>query len=166
MIPKKYIKPVSTLLQIPMDNLLLGREVSDHYTFNFELLDVEVSMGSGLTASDENVVQSLSVNVEKFQEVYRKQATDTMKLVSARGDSMSPKFNDQDILLVDTSLVDNVSDGVYVFRSNDELFCKRLQKLPNKIVCISDNPNYQTFDLPNDAKLIAKVVDVWCHHFA
>ena len=89
-IPKKYIKPVSTLLQIPMDNLLLGREVSDHYTFNFELLDVEVSMGSGLTASDENVVQSLSVNVEKFQEVYRKQATTAAVLCGGHPNQVEP----------------------------------------------------------------------------
>jgi len=44
---------------------------------------------------------------------------------------------------------------------NDELYVKRLQRLPNKVVALSDNSNYIPFDLPENTEIVARVVCAW-----
>ena len=53
-VPKKYIPKIAEILDISMDNLLLGRDSLSN-TFNFDLLDIQASAEpsnklSGLTA--------------------------------------------------------------------------------------------------------------------
>ena len=85
-----------------------------------------------------------------------------MKIVFAQCESMQPTFTQGDFLLVDTADT-NINDGVYIFKVDDRLFIKRLQIMPGKILTISDNKKYESFNLPSDAVIIAKVIDLWKH---
>ena len=75
---------------------------------------------------------------------------------------MQPTFKQGDFLLVDTADT-TLNDGVYIFKVADQLFIKRLQLLPGKILAISDNKKYESFELPSDAVIVAKVIDLWKH---
>jgi phage repressor protein C with HTH and peptisase S24 domain len=83
-----------------------------------------------------------------------------MKIINIKGDSMTPTFKDNDFILVDIANT-VLADGVFVFRVNDELYVKRLQRLPNKVVALSDNSNYIPFDLPENTEIVARVVCAW-----
>ena len=78
-------------------------------------------------------------------------ATDSLQGIRVSGDSMEPTLMDGDVVLVDRK--DFVpSDGVYVLRIEDNLFVKRLSRLPNiQIKVISDIPSYSKYviDLKN-----------------
>jgi hypothetical protein len=158
-VPKKYIPKIAEILDISMDNLLLGRDSLSN-TFNFDLLDVQASAGTGVALLDESVVQSISIDKDKFQELFKCAPTDSMKIINIKGDSMTPTFKDNDFILVDIANI-TLSDGVFVFRVNDELYVKRLQRLPNKVVALSDNSNYIPFDLPENTEIVARVVCAW-----
>lgn len=158
-VPKKYIDAISELLNISKDSLLLGRDAGFN-TINFDLLDVGASAGTGVALFDESVVQSISIDKDKFQELFKCKPSESMKIINIQGDSMQPTFKDNDFILVDIANTE-LADGVFVFRIDDELYVKRLQRLPNKVVALSDNSNYIPFDLPDNTQIIAKVVCAW-----
>jgi phage repressor protein C with HTH and peptisase S24 domain len=135
-------------------------ERKNNRIFNFDLLDVQASAGTGVALLDESVVQSISIDEDKFQELFKCAPTDSMKIINIKGDSMTPTFKDNDFILVDIANT-VLADGVFVFRVNDELYVKRLQRLPNKVVALSDNSNYIPFDLPENTEIVARVVCAW-----
>ncbi len=50
-----------------------------------------------------------------------------LRLLTGKGDSMSPTFNDKDILFVDVGVTAITIDAVYVFSLQGELYIKRFQ---------------------------------------
>lgn len=61
---------------------------------------------------------------------------------------MSPTYNHGDILFVDTGVTEVKVDAVYVFSLSQELFIKRLQRLPDTTLrVISDNKQYEPYVL-------------------
>lgn len=71
--------------------------------------------------------------------------------IRCSGDSMTPFLKDGDVMFVDRSEVDIKDGEVYVVRFGDDLFVKRLYKMPGgKIVARSDNDRYPEFNLTNE----------------
>lgn len=88
-----------------------------------------------------------------------------LRFIHAYGDSMSPTFEDGDVLLVDTGIRDpKVIDGVYVMAANDRLYIKRVRQRMDKALEISsDNPTVKTVDVLNgdhSIDILGRVV--WC----
>jgi len=86
-------------------------------------------------------------------------------VMQAHGDSMSPRIQHGDVLIIDTA-VDRIKDhGVYCFSYEGDLMVKRLQRsLSNgKLRIVSDNENYPPEELPReDAERIVVVgLVVW-----
>lgn len=85
-------------------------------------------------------------------------------IIRARGDSMHPTFGDGDFLLLDMpETMPEFHDGIHVFRIGDEVFVKRLQKLPHeRFMAISDNEIYKPFEVAcADIQIIARVIYTW-----
>ncbi|UOO82795.1 hypothetical protein LVJ83_04840 [Uruburuella testudinis] len=88
-----------------------------------------------------------------------------LNCVVARGDSMEPTINSKDTLLVDTSK-NNPRDGqIYVIRSSDVLWVKRIQRqIDGSLSLISDNPTYAPMQLNlddhPDIQVIGQVVQI------
>jgi len=76
-------------------------EIKNNRVFNFDLLDIQASAGTGVALLDESVVQSISIDKDKFQELFKCAPTDSMKIINIKGDSMTPTFKDNDFILVD-----------------------------------------------------------------
>ncbi|HHK6008332.1 TPA: helix-turn-helix transcriptional regulator [Neisseria subflava] len=135
----------------------------DEYAY-IPMYDVEVSAGNGAAA--------YGVAEPANHLAYRK---DWLKLrglfakdlncVTARGDSMEPTIHSKDTLLVDTSK-NNPRDGqIYVIRSGDTLWVKRIQKqIDGSLLLISDNDTYPPMSLMladhPDIQVIGQVVQI------
>jgi len=160
-IPNSQLSNIAKAINVPIDYLLTGDNKMPNNTVSFELLNIKDYKGSDLAKFD-NIHDVFTVDREWFIDIFKKQPTPTMKIVFAQCESMQPTFTQGDFLLVDTADT-NINDGVYIFKVDDRLFIKRLQIMPGKILVISDNKKYESFNLPSDAVIIAKVIDLWKH---
>jgi len=160
-IPNSQLSNIAKAINVPINYLLTGDNKMPNNTVSFELLNIKDYKGSDLAKFD-NIHDVFTVDREWFIDVFKKQPTPTMKIVFAQCESMQPTFTQGDFLLVDTDDT-NINDGVYIFKVDDRLFIKRLQIMPGKILVISDNKKYESFNLPSDAVIIAKVIDLWKH---
>ena len=169
--PLEMIQSIVEIFQIDA-NWLIGKgrnfhlegEIDkDEYAY-IPMYDVEVSAGNGAAA--------YGVAEPANHLAYRK---DWLKLrglfakdlncVTARGDSMEPTIHSKDTLLVDTSK-NNPRDGqIYVIRSGDTLWVKRIQKqIDGSLLLISDNDTYPPMllmlaDHP-DIQVIGQVIQI------
>lgn len=71
----------------------------------------------------------------------RKGNPKTMKLMAVTGESMAPRIEDGDLVLVDESQTTLYDGRIYVIRIDQEIVVKRIAKEPGKILLVSDNPN-------------------------
>lgn len=134
----------------------------------FALVDgyhVQVGAGVGQITGDEPVRRRLAFRRKWLR--YRQLSPDKLALVFAKGDSMEPTIYSNDTILVDTAQKQIVDGSIFVIRLGDELYAKRLQKLPDGGVhIISDNPGYSMLPVPAaempTLQVIGKVV--WIGH--
>jgi phage repressor protein C with HTH and peptisase S24 domain len=114
--------------------------------------DVKASAGNGAMVHDESIVDHLAFKREWITKTMGC-SPDAVCVIQVRGDSMSPTFNDADLLLLDMRHTDKKSEGVYVIQLAGALLVKRLRfKLKGGMVeVVSDNHmNYPMETLSND----------------
>ncbi|WFB47866.1 LexA family transcriptional regulator [Vibrio coralliilyticus] len=127
-----------------------------------KLYDVEVSAGSGSLIENGDPSTSLLFS-EKYIRKDLGYNPENVFLLSVRGDSMEPTLKNQSIIMVNR-IEEFTSDGIYVFRFEDNLMVKRLQFLPERIEVVSDNPIYKTWEIMKkdlehkDLQIIGEVV--------
>jgi hypothetical protein len=77
-----------------------------------------------------------------------------VRVLEADGDSMAPTINDGDLMLIDRRARTPVDDQVFVFTMGDEVYVKRLRKVPGQgWTIVSDNPNIPAVPVHEDADL-------------
>lgn len=124
--------------------------------------EVSAAAGSGALVYDESTVKNIQIS----SAIINIKTGDNICFINATGNSMQPVIDDRDLLLVDLTHKDFIDEGIYVVRLENTLLVKRLQKIPNGIVLISDNPQYTPITLnsnnfnENDAAIIGKVISV------
>ncbi len=128
-------------------------EVEEH-SVNVPLLNAVVSMGSGAaTQWEEETVQNIRFSKRWLRHNTEASSFQALAIVTARGDSMTPTFEDGAILLIDTSVTQLKIDTVYVLLREDELFVKRIQRnIDGSFDIISDNPAYRVQTIKNPAE--------------
>ena len=138
-------------------------ETNQDYEY-IPMFDVEVSAGNGAAAygvTDPAMHLAFRKDWLKSRGLFAKD----LNCVVARGDSMEPTINSKDTLLVDTSK-NNPRDGqIYVIRSSDVLWVKRIQRqIDGSLSLISDNPTYAPMQLNlddhPDIQVIGQVVQI------
>lgn len=75
-----------------------------------------------------------------------------------KGDSMQPKMDDGDVVIVRQQSDANSGDTVIVLVNGDDATCKKLQKTENGIMLLSTNPNYLPMFFTNEEILTKPVV--------
>ena len=128
------------------------------------MFDVEVSAGNGAMAY--GVVDPaghLAFRKDWLHE--RGLHVKDLNCVVARGDSMEPTIGSKDTLLVDTSKTNPRDGQIYVIRSSDMLWVKRIQRqIDGSLLLISDNDAYPPMSLNlndhPDVQVICQVVQV------
>lgn len=105
--------------------------------------DVKASAGNGSPVQSEAVIGRYAFSRSWLARKGLK--IDHIGVVQADGDSMEPTVRSGDILLVDLSGTRLSADGIYLVEKDNELFCKRLQRLfDGGVAIMSDNPKYET----------------------
>ncbi|MCC8194758.1 MAG: helix-turn-helix domain-containing protein [Deltaproteobacteria bacterium] len=85
-----------------------------------------------------------------------------MVFMDVIGNSMEPGIRDGDMVLVDQSRTEMTVKSVLAVGYEDAIFIKRLEKRPNGVVMLSDNPDYEPVTIDGDElasfRVIGKVV--------
>lgn len=111
-------------------------------------LDVRASAGDGLVTTAPIVEQADFI---AFREEWLRRLgvpARYARILICDGDSMDDTISDGDMMLVDSSVREVVSDGVYVLVFNGLLKVKRVQVQRDKLLLKSDNPRYETEIVP------------------
>lgn len=117
--------------------------------------NVELSAGRGSWVESEEPTHSLAFRVDWLRRFVRA-PLDKLSVVKVKGDSMVNVFNDKDTILIDHTQVEP-HDGLYAIRLGNDVFVKRLQRLVNKVVIISANPEYPPFEINLDDENFAVI---------
>ncbi|WP_027179704.1 S24 family peptidase [Maridesulfovibrio bastinii] len=95
------------------------------------------SGGGGSLETNGSVENSYAFRLEWLT---RKGNPKTMKLMAVTGNSMAPRIEDGDHVLVDESQTTLYDGRIFVVRIDQEIVVKRIAKEPGKILLVSDNP--------------------------
>ena len=124
------------------------------------------SMGPGTDVMHDDVlVGQIALSEQWVARRLQPTNLNALRFIHAYGDSMSPTFEDGDILLVDTGIRDpKIIDGVYVMAANDRVYIKRVRQRMDGVVEISsDNATVKTVDVLNgDHRIDILGRVVWC----
>lgn len=108
--------------------------------------DVKASLGYGVTVYNEQKTASYSISKKLIYDLGIN--NEQTEIIFAQGDSMMPTIEGGDSLLVDHSRKDIYDGKIYCVRIEDQLYAKRLQKIPpDKVLVVSDNPKYRSFEI-------------------
>lgn len=79
-------------------------------------------------------------------------AIDASQLVGYlyKGDTMSPLIGNDAVVIVNKQQNQLIDGAVYALLINDELFIRRIQRLPTGLKIISDNQKYSAFDISQE----------------
>ena len=129
---------------------------------NLDLYEVEVSAGHGtLVVSEEK--SSAIVFSEAFINNDIGANPNNVFLMPVKGDSMYPTLKNGCLVMVNRTDM-FTGDGIYVFRFDGQLMVKRLQFSKYGLSVVSDNANYQPWELTkdeitsNDFQIVGEVV--------
>lgn len=125
------------------------------------------SMGLGTDAMHDDVlIGSIALSPNWVTRRIQPTSLGALRFIHGHGDSMSPTYEDGDILLVDTGARDARSiDGVYVLEANQRIYIKRVrQRIDGQVEISSDNPTVKTVDVLNgghNVTVLGRVVWAW-----
>ena len=122
-------------------------ELAPTDTFRIEALDFYVSAGPGAINSEfVEVLRSVEYSVEDARRMFNGRKAEQIRIINVRGDSMSGTIEPGDLLFVDISVQHFDGDGIYAFIYDDTSHVKRLQKMKDKLLVISDNQTYRPWE--------------------
>jgi len=109
--------------------------------------NVQVSAGWGSEGSDD-IEPSRHLAFRKRWLKWRGFAEKDLVIVWAKGDSMEPIISNNNTLLINTQRTELTDGNIYVIRSDNQLWVKRVQVKPNAWLLLSDNPLYPPIEVP------------------
>lgn len=136
-------------------------EPTDDEFAKIPVYDVEASAGAGAYNQAENILYYMAYRNEWLRN--RGLFAKNLGVIIVNGDSMEPTINNRESILVNHAETVAKDGNIYVVRSGDMLWVKRVQRLPNnKIQLISDNSFYPAIVLDieqDDFQIVGKVVN-------
>lgn len=115
--------------------------------YRLEVLNLSVSAGPGVVNSEfVEVLRSVEYSVEDARMLFDGRKQEQVRIINVRGDSMSGTIEPGDLLFVDISIKSFDGDGIYAFLYDDTAHVKRLQKMKDKLLVISDNKSYTPWE--------------------
>ncbi|WP_052121840.1 LexA family transcriptional regulator [Gallibacterium genomosp. 2] len=118
-----------------------------------DVLNVEASAGNGSTGDLVEVVSRLYYVPEQYYTLFRGINPDGIRVINIKGDSMAPTFNSGDMVFVNIKIQSFDGDGVYIFNYKNALYIKRLQRIGEKFLVLSDNKTYKEWDIDDENQL-------------
>lgn len=124
--------------------------------------DVRLSAGGGSIVETEQVRRFWSLPESYIQALGVGQRLAFVEIV---GDSMAPTLLSGDLVLLDLESTNPTTPAIYALYDGGATVCKRVERIlrsdPPALRLISDNPVYQTYEVPAEwANIIGRVA--WC----
>lgn len=124
--------------------------------YNIDILSLKASAGSGIQNFEIETIGSIQLPKTLFK---TPQNQDHLKLIEVQGDSMEPTIKDGTYLIINTNQSNLIDGGIYAIILDDQILIKRLQKTPNGIKIISDNPKYTPIEYnPKETNINFKIL--------
>lgn len=171
--PFDMIQRIVETFQLDANVLMFGKvpdwvpHADSESEFEFiNVYDIEVSAGAG--SSDWSDIQEQPVSKMAYRRDWLRSkglSPKSLSVVIARGDSMTPKIEDKNALLINHDATEPKDGFIYVVRSGENRWVKRVQKLlDGSILLISENPLYPPMTLKKnseaDVQFIGRVEDI------
>ena len=116
--------------------------------FVVPILDQSLLAGKGqLLPDDDNPIGYIAVPKEL------KRYGNKLAAIYVNGDSMEPTLQRGDLVVCDSCGWDG--DGIYALRMDGCGYVKRLARKPGKLVVISDNPKYETWEETTESEAVS-----------
>ena len=163
----EHSTPANSPIEIESIPAALAQKISSYrQVIEIERFDVAGSMGPGSELPESNtVVESMNLDASWVRQNLVFTSIDNIKLISGRGDSMSPTIRSGDPVLVDVGVVSVEADAIYFFQMRGQLHIKRIQRDLDGMTIISDNSKYQSIRVPaereEDLVILAQVIYWW-----
>ena len=166
-IPRAWVTEISEKMNLTPEWIKTGNgeKYFDKFCDNKQMFEVVPKVQTRLSAGDGSfyVDQSIS-EYYPFQKLWlrKKGNPKNMVLMDIVGNSMEPELKNGDTVLVDRSKMKILAGAIYAVGVEDTVLIKRVEKLPDKLVLISDNekysPTYITGDDINRVRVLGKVI--------
>lgn len=115
--------------------------------FRVDILDLAVSAGPGIVNQEfVEILHSVEYAPAEARHMFDGRKAENIRIINVRGDSMSGTIEPGDLLFVDISVKSFDGDGIYAFLYDETAHVKRLQKMKDKLLVISDNKSYAAWD--------------------
>lgn len=119
----------------------------NHDVFRGDILDLAVSAGPGIVNQEfVEILHSVEYAPAEARHMFDGRKAENIRIINVRDDSMSGTIEPGDLLFVDISVKSFDGDGIYAFLYDDTAHVKRLQKMKDKLLVISDNKSYAAWD--------------------
>ena len=119
----------------------------NHDVFRVDISDLAVSAGPGIVNQGfVEILHSVEYAPAEARHMFDGRKAESIRIINVRGDSMSGTIEPGDLLFVDISVKSFDGDGIYAFLYDDTAHVKRLQKMKDKLLVISDNKSYAAWD--------------------
>lgn len=119
----------------------------NHDVFRVDILDLAVSAGPGVVNQEfVEILRSVEYAPAEARHMFDGRKAENIRIINVRGDSMSGTIEPGDLLFVDISVKSFDGDGIYAFLYDETAHVKRLQKMKDKLLVISDNKSYAAWD--------------------
>lgn len=131
------------------------------------VLNIIASAGPGAVMPwGEEVIHHMRLSKHWLRNNTRATSFDRLAIITAKGDSMVPTFDDGSVLLVDTAITNMKIEGIYTIARGDDLYIKRVQRnLDGSYDVISDNKAYSQQRIEDPHKegfmVLGRVMVAW-----
>ncbi len=166
-IPRAWIAIISQKLDLNPNWVQTGHGKKKLNRFvdakaNFEVIPkvkARLSAGGGSFDVEPNIEGYYLFQKEWLR---KKGSPKSMVLMDICGNSMEPELKDGDTVLVDQSKNEILAGAIYAIGIDDTVMVKRIEKLPGKLVLISENkrypPTYLQGEEINSVRILGKVI--------
>lgn len=127
---------------------------------------------SELAENDNNstIFKSIELYPEEARRLFGGRESSFLKMVTVKGDSMLGTLSPGDLVIIDMSVQSVISDGIYAFVYAQNMHIKRIQRVKDQLLVISDNQSYEKWlikpDEQSDFHIQGLVIGNWKMSFA
>lgn len=118
-----------------------------------ELLDLVIG-----TSDIKVSISTISYTQDQYSLVFGNRKPSSLRITNLKADNMSGSLEPGDLVFIDVTITKYDGDGIYLFVFGNHLHLKRLQMVGSNLLVISDNKQYQTWEIAPKSREKFKVV--------
>ena len=153
------LRKIASALNVSVADLVMPVEAGGRRVVDIPELDVKLSGGSGSASTEESLSRVWAFDRDYVRSVGSE--AKNMAIATVHGDSMEPKLNHGERVLIDRCDTDYTAGGIFAVEIGDNLMIKRLQPSPDgkSVIIRSENSAYEDLTKsPDDMRVIGRAM--------